>query len=124
VLRKVPLGALIETQAFVGRTNKWAKQVKRDTPVLILQGSQDKAMVPRAVTRLTKNIKSTDQTIRWISGYGHLLLETDYLGPPALDAITAFINDHGATERAVRERLYLEMKRFGAKDLPVEAQDD
>jgi len=124
VLRRIPLSSLLETTDFVGKTNKWATLIKRDTPVLILQGSRDQAMVPRAVTKLAKNIKSTDQTIRWISGYGHLLLETDYLGPPALDAITDFINDHDDDEAQVRAELYREMKRFGAKDLPVEALKD
>jgi alpha-beta hydrolase superfamily lysophospholipase len=118
-LKQIPLGALLETTAFVKKTNKWARSIRRDEPVLILQGSKDQAMVPRAVTRLTKNIRSTDQTIRWISGYGHLLLETDYIGPPALDAITSFIDDHDDEERAIRAELYREMKRFGAKDLPV-----
>lgn len=117
-LKAMPLGALIETQAFVAKTDKWAKQIKKDTPILILQGSKDRAMVPRAVTRLAKNIQSTDQTIRWMTGYGHLLLETDYLGPAALDAITDFIGDHDEDSEQKRDALYKEMKRFGAKALP------
>lgn len=123
-LKQIPLQSLIDTANFVGKTNKWARAIAKDTPVLILQGSLDRAMVPRAVTRLTKSIHSTDQTIRWISGYGHLLLETDYLGPPALDAITSFISDHDSEEVQVRAELYREMKRFGAKDLPVPAPAD
>lgn len=119
-LKEPPLGALMETMKFVSKTDKWAKSVKKDTPVLILQGGKDRAMVPREVTKLTKNIPSTDQTIRWISGYGHLLLETDYLGPPVLDAITSFIDNHDAADAAVRAELYREMRRFGAKELPVE----
>jgi alpha-beta hydrolase superfamily lysophospholipase len=121
-LKRIPLSALLETQTFVSKTDRWAKSIKPDTPVLVLQGSKDKAMVPKAVTNLTKNIKSTDQTIRWISGYGHLLLETDYLGPPVLDAITSFIDDHDTDAAAVRKELYREMKRFGAKDLPTANQ--
>jgi acylglycerol lipase len=119
-LKRIPLQSLLETTDFVGKTNKWAKSVAKDTPVLILQGSRDRAMVPKDVTRLTKNIHSTDQTIRWISGYGHLLLETDYLGPPSIDAITSFIDDHDQQQMEIRAELYKEMKRFGAKELPVE----
>jgi acylglycerol lipase len=120
-LKQISLPALLETSRFVGKTNKWARSVARDTPVLVLQGSKDRAMVPRAVVSLTKSIHSTDQTIRWISGYGHLLLETDYLGPPALDAITSFIDDHDRDEIDIRAELYREMKRFGAKELPSTA---
>ncbi len=119
ILKSVTLKSLLQTQSFVSKTDKWAKSVRKDTPVLILQGGQDQAMVPKDVTALTKNINSTDQTIRWISGYGHLLLETDYIGPPAMDAITSFIDDHEAEEQAIRAELYAEMTRFGAKDLPL-----
>ena len=119
VLKRIPLQDLLETTSWVGKTDKWARGIRRDTPILVLQGGGDKAMVPKAVTRLTRRIRSTDQTIRWISGYGHLLLETDYLGPPALDAITAFINDHSGQQQEIRRELYKEMKRFGAKELPT-----
>src|SRR5262249_587300 len=93
-LKKMPLGALLETQQFVKKTDNWARGIAKDTPVLVLQGSKDQAMVPREVTLLTKSINSTDQTIRWMSGYSHLLLETCYLHWPALDAISDFIGDH------------------------------
>src|SRR6185369_8986366 len=86
---------------------------------LIMQGSQDKAMVPRAVTRLARNINSTDQTIRWLTGYSHLLLETAYIRPPSLDAISDFIDDHDPDRAVIKEELYGQMLKFGAKELPV-----
>jgi alpha-beta hydrolase superfamily lysophospholipase len=119
-LKRIPLQSLMKTTDFVSKTDKWAKSVAKDTPVLLLQGSRDQAMVPHEITRLTKNIHSTDQTIRWISGYGHLLLETDYLGPPSIDAITSFIDDHDQESMQIRSELFKEMKRFGAKDMPAQ----
>lgn len=119
-LKMMPLKGLLETQKFVSKTDTWAKGIAKDTPILILQGSRDKAMVPKAVTRLTKRIDSTDQTIRWMTGYSHLLLETEYLRPAALDAISDFIDDHDDDRQKAKQELYGEMIRFGAKPLKDE----
>lgn len=120
VVTRLPLGTLIETQAFVAKTIKWAKSIKPNTPVLILQGSKDKAMVPREVVKLAKQIESTDQTIRWLTGYSHLLLETAYIQPPSLDAIADFIDDHDPDRQVVKKDLYGQMLKLGAKELPAQ----
>ncbi len=117
VRHDMPLAALLETQSFVKKTNKWAKKFREGMPVLILQGSKDKAMVPQAVTKLARNINSPDQTIRWMTGYSHLLLETRYLRSAALDAIVNFIDAHDPDDYKYRQILGTEMVRLGARDL-------
>lgn len=117
VRHDMPLKALLRTQTFVAHTNKWAKRIEPEMPILILQGSNDKAMVPQAVIKLAKNIDSADQTIRWMTGYSHLLLETKYLRPHAVEAIKTFIDGHDPDDLQFKMVLHEEMMRLGAQDL-------
>lgn len=85
---------LLKTRKFVHGTIPYARKIKHDEPVLVIQGSQDRCMVPRAIVKLSKNVQSSDQTLRWFSSYGHLLLETIYLKPAVVDAISDWLYDH------------------------------
>lgn len=70
------IAELLRTKSFVKQTLFNASKIKSDLPILVIQGSEDKCMVPRAVTKLVGKIQSSGQTIRWLNAYGHLLLET------------------------------------------------
>lgn len=85
---------LLKTRKFVAGTIPYARMIKRNEPVLVIQGSRDRCMVPRAIVKLSKNVQSSDQTLRWFSSYGHLLLETIYLRPAVVDAISDWLYDH------------------------------
>jgi alpha-beta hydrolase superfamily lysophospholipase len=85
---------LIKTRNFVAETLPYARKIKHNEPVLVIQGSRDRCMVPRAIVKLSKNVQSTDQTLRWFSSYGHLLFETIYLRPAVVDAISDWLYDH------------------------------
>ncbi|HEY9712051.1 MAG TPA: alpha/beta fold hydrolase, partial [Chroococcales cyanobacterium] len=52
------IAELIQTKNFVGKTLTNARKLKADLPVLVVQGSEDKCMVPHAVTTLAGRIPS------------------------------------------------------------------
>jgi alpha-beta hydrolase superfamily lysophospholipase len=85
---------LLKTRRFVSETIPYARKIKHNEPVLVIQGSRDRCMVPKAIVELSKNVQSTDQTLRWFNAYGHLLLETVYLRPAVVDAISDWLYDH------------------------------
>jgi alpha-beta hydrolase superfamily lysophospholipase len=118
VLKKMSLLELIKTDLFVAKTLHWARGIKRDMPILILQGSLDKCMVPGAVINLTKNVSSADQRLRWLSHHAHLLLETDYLAAPTLGAIADWFHDHGSERMAQKKEWEQELIKCGGKMLP------
>jgi alpha-beta hydrolase superfamily lysophospholipase len=94
ILKTMPLCDLIKTQECVASTVKYARKVRKDTPILIVQGSKDHCVVPDAIVKLAKNMRSGDQTMKWLDQTGHLLLETHYLKAGTIAAINDWIEDH------------------------------
>jgi acylglycerol lipase len=108
--KKLRLGELLQTARFTGKTISYAKRVAPNTPVLILQGGKDKCVVPSAAIKLAANLRTSDQSMRWLYAHGHLLLETSYVSPEALDAMTIWFTAHTADHekelQGMREDLY------------------
>jgi len=108
--KSLSLGELLKTDRFTSKTVKFTKKVALQTPVLILQGGKDKCVVPDAAIKLASNLRTSDQTMRFLYAHGHLLLETSYVSPVAVDAMTSWFDDHTTEHRkelqAMREDLY------------------
>ncbi len=108
------IAELMKTGKFVKNTLKYARQLKTNEPVLVLQGSEDRCMVPHAVTDLSKNIQSADQTLRWLHAHGHLLLETQYLRPATVDSIDEWTSEHQFAHLNEEKKLREEIIQLGA----------
>jgi len=115
VPKKLTLAELMKTDGFVGKTNKFAEKVKEDLPVLMLQGSEDKCVVPRAVANMAEHIHSSDQTMKWLYSYGHLLLETAYIRPATIDAITDWFDARTADHKAELRTMEVDLHALGGK---------
>jgi esterase/lipase len=63
-------------------------------PVLVIQGSKDRMVCSNAVMLLLQKMHSQDQTVRWFSDRGHLLLETSYVRPETLDTLNDWLDGH------------------------------
>ncbi|MBX9694380.1 MAG: lysophospholipase, partial [Cyanobacteria bacterium] len=117
IRKKLSLLDLLKTDAFVSKNLKFASNVKPELPILILQGSKDKCVIPQRVVKLCGKIKSDDQTLRWMDHLSHLLLETKYLKPATIAAMVSFLESH-ATERTEElEQIHGELKLLGAGEL-------
>ncbi len=84
-------------------TLAYARQVPSSIPVLVIQGSQDRVVKSNAVVALLGTLKSSDQTVRWFSNRGHLLLETDYVRPDTMQIVTGWLKEHTAAETAAAQ---------------------
>ncbi len=113
--KKMTLAELIKTDRFIAHTNKYAKYVKTDLPVLILQGSEDKCVVPDSVAKLAERIPSADQTMRWLHAHGHLLLETAFLRPATVDAITDWFDSHKPAHKEELVKIRQDIRDLGGK---------
>jgi acylglycerol lipase len=113
--KRLTIAELLKTNSFVSKSLKYTNKIKHNEPVLILQGSKDRCMVPDGVIRLCKNIPSSDQTLRWLDSHGHLLLETAYLRPATIGAVSDFIEDHQADHEAEAVKVQLDILKLGAK---------
>jgi acylglycerol lipase len=114
------IAELMKTGRFVKDTLKNARQLKTNVPILVLQGSEDRCMVPQAVTRLSKNIQSADQTLRWLHAHGHLLLETHYLRPATVDSIDEWTREHQFAHLNETKKLKEEIIKLGAQPITDE----
>lgn len=106
---------LLRTKRFVRKTLANASKIRVGMPILLIQGSEDKCMVPHAVTRLMGNVRSSDQTARWLYAHGHLLLETAYLRPATLDSIDAWIRDQSPAHVQEMTAIKEEILQVGGK---------
>lgn len=94
VLKEMSLADLLRTESCVERTIKYARKIQGNLPILIVQGSKDRCVVPADVVKLTSNTRSSDQTLRWLDNTGHLLLETTYLRAATISSINDWFEVH------------------------------
>jgi alpha-beta hydrolase superfamily lysophospholipase len=73
---------------------KNAKLVSKTTPVLIMQGSQDKILKADAIIKLASNLNSSDQTIKWYNDRGHMLLQECQPKPDVLETLDHWFKNH------------------------------
>jgi alpha-beta hydrolase superfamily lysophospholipase len=93
--KSLTIKELLATKRIVNRTLHFARMIKPHESVLIVQGSEDKCLIPKAVTRLTRRVRSDDQTLRWLHAHGHLLLETAFLRPATVNSVYAWLVQQG-----------------------------
>lgn len=106
MLKKIHLSDLLATDLFVDKTVKYGKSVDPRLAVLIIQGSADGCVAPKAVTDLMAVMPSADQTLRWLGPVGHLQFETAFVRSTVIDAVGDWLNDH--SNDAVEEQKKLE----------------
>jgi acylglycerol lipase len=85
---------LLQTAHCISTNMEHAKGVSEHVPVLIIQGDQDKLLKHAAVVALVNKLKSKDQTVRWMKGKGHLLIETSYIDPSTMSTIKTWLASH------------------------------
>lgn len=76
----------------------YAEKLPSNMPVLIIQGSKDRMVRSNAVVLCLEHMKSMDQTVRWFSNRGHLLLETAYVRPDTMETVDAWLTSHAQKE--------------------------
>lgn len=85
---------LIKSFRVISSNMDHAKGVSEHVPVLIIQGDQDRLLKHTAVVSLVTKLRSKDQTLRWMRGKGHLLIETSYIDPGTMSAIRTWLSEH------------------------------
>ncbi len=113
ILKKIKLGALIATDAFVDDTAKFGKKTDQSLLVLILQGSSDGCVSPKHVTDLMNAMPSDHQSLAWRGNFGHLQLETIFMRIPTIDAVGGWLYGHGEASQARLKDLQNEITDLG-----------
>ncbi len=109
------ISELLRTEKFVSKTLPYARKIKSNESLLVIQGSEDRCMVPHAIIDLAKSVPSSDQTLRWLHEHGHLLLETAYLRTATVEAVANWIDHHDPEHRKSIKALHSELVELGAK---------
>lgn len=105
IVKELSLGELLSTDEFVEKTVQWGKKIDTSMPLLIIQGSADKCVVPKHVTDLMMVMPSQDQRVSWRGSFGHLQLETAFMRASIIDTIGDWLQDHSTENRAKLEEL-------------------
>lgn len=112
VAKELTVGELVVSDGYVHKTLKFAKEIKKGTPVLILAASKDHCVQPAAVTKITESIQSANQTIRWLDHLDHLLLESDFIRAATVDSLIDWSEDldrQHTDELATMHKLLLDL---------------
>jgi alpha-beta hydrolase superfamily lysophospholipase len=109
------IAELIKTRDFVKQTLSNASKIAPELPILVIQGSEDKCMVPQSITKLLRNIRSANQSVRWLHAHGHLLLETSYLRAATVDAIDVWIREQSPAHAQEVTAIKTEILQLGGK---------
>jgi len=73
---------------------KQAKLISKTTPILIIQGSQDRILKADAIIKLVSSLGSQDQTLKWLNNCGHVILEECQPRADVLQTIDEWFKTH------------------------------
>lgn len=94
VRKTLSLRELLTTASVIRSNINHVKNIPADMPVLVIQGDHDRMLQQNAVVTLLKKLKSTDQTVRWLPGKGHVLIETAHIDPTTLFTVKSWLVGH------------------------------
>ncbi len=94
VRKTLSLKELLTTASVIRSNINHVKNISPDIPVLVIQGDHDRMLQQNAVVTLLKKLKSTDQTVRWMPGKGHVLIETAHIDPTTLFTVKSWLMGH------------------------------
>jgi len=117
IRKKLTIWNLLQTDRYVGKNLKYAVKMKPGMPILLLQGSKDKCVIPKKVVKLCGDIRSDEQTLRWMDNVSHLLLETKYLKPATIEAIVSFIRSREQERQQELAEIKSDLNQLGAGGL-------
>lgn len=85
---------LLSTQKTAKDTLTYIPNISKNTPVLIIQGTDDRVVKANGVVLILERLRATDQTVRWFDNRGHVLLETAYIQPDTWHTINDWLTEH------------------------------
>lgn len=94
VRKKLSVFDLLRTSALIKGNIKYADRLPEEMPVLVIQGDRDRMLNSNGVVVLLDHLKSTDQTVKWFPGKGHLLLETPHIQPETMEIVSSWLIEH------------------------------
>jgi len=100
VRKRLTLMDLYKTMQALRPSLKYAAKVAANTPVLIIQGTHDRILQADGIVELVSHLNSKDDTVMWFKDNGHLILETAYVQPDALNTIDNWIDRVSQNARA------------------------
>lgn len=92
---------LLLTMKEVRATTRYARRIPSEMPVLIMQGDKDRMIRANGVVTLMTHLKSSDETIKWFNGKGHLLLETPYVMPETVETVSGWLLQHASAAKQI-----------------------
>lgn len=100
VRKSLPPSDIFRTAFLIRRNKEFVRNIPANMPVLIIQGDKDRMLRANGVVTLISRLKSTDQTVRWFSGIGHILIETEHMLPETIMTVRSWLLEKTTPVRA------------------------
>jgi alpha-beta hydrolase superfamily lysophospholipase len=83
---------VIRSIALISRTPGAARHIRKDMPVLILQGAQDRVLAAKTVQTLYRRLKTDDKDLLLLPDAGHVIIGTAYIKPEVVEGISTWLD--------------------------------
>ncbi len=90
---RVTLGELTSFNGFMKATSRIVKQVD-DVPVLVVQGHNDRLVIPEGTKKLFDNLATTDKQYLLVQNAEHLILEEGQFDESVLQKLEQWLTSH------------------------------
>lgn len=92
---------ILKTAAFIHKIPRFAGTLSPETPVLVLQGAEDRIVRTSSVRETIRNIPCNDKKLVVFPHCGHLLLGTAYLKDPLVNELITWLAQRSESDRHV-----------------------
>ncbi len=92
--KKFTLTELLQSRGAVFKTMSFVSGMKKNLPILVIQGTEDRCVKADAVKLLTNKFNSDDTQIQMFDKRGHILIETAHIKPDTMSTLVTWLNSH------------------------------
>lgn len=83
---------LLSGRKIIKTTLPYADEIKKDLPVLVIQGTLDKMVKADGAEDFMSRMKSSDRTLHWAENRGHILFMTAHVQPDLEVVVDRWLN--------------------------------
>lgn len=84
---------ILRTSWFLSKVPRVSRQISKDMPVLVIQGEQDHIVSIDSGKQVWRQLPSTDKTLLEMPSCGHVLLQTAFIKPAAMQAVSDWLSE-------------------------------
>jgi alpha-beta hydrolase superfamily lysophospholipase len=84
---------ILRTSWFLSKVPRVSRQIRKDMPILVIQGKRDHIVSIDSGKQVWRHLPSSDKTLLEMPSCGHVLLQTAFIKPAAMQAVSDWLSE-------------------------------